>query len=209
MRNSKTIRVLIVEDHPVVRFGLVSLIDAQPDMEIVSECGSGDEALLAYNRTIPDIAIVDLRLPGMGGVELIRAICQSHSEARIVVLTTYEGDEDIHRAISAGARGYLIKAMSYEVLLAGIRRVHAGGRCIPEPIAKTLAKRTPMNDLTPREVEILQLMAQGLSNKEIAAHTSITEGTVKCHVNVILDKLGASHRTQAAVMAIQRGMVHL
>lgn len=204
-----TIRVLIVEDHPVVRFGLVALIDAQPDMSVVAQTGEGHEAILAFGRVQPNLSIIDLRLPDLPGVEVITQIVHSQPDARIVVLTTYEGDEDIHRALTAGARGYLIKAMPHDALLSAIRKVHAGERSIPSTIAKTLASRTPYSDLTSRETEILTLITRGMSNKEIAESSGITEGTVKSHVNVILSKLGATHRTQAALIAIRRGLVHL
>jgi DNA-binding NarL/FixJ family response regulator len=209
MNLPEPIRVLIVEDHPVVRFGLVSLIDAQPDMSVVAEMGEGCEAIHAFSRLQPNLAIIDLRLPDLTGVEVITRIVRSCPGARIVVLTTYEGDEDIHRALAAGARGYLIKAMPHAVLLSAIRKVHAGERSIPNTIAKTLAARTPHSDLTSREAEILTLITRGMSNKEIAESSGITEGTVKSHVNVILSKLGATHRTQAALIAIRRGLVHL
>jgi two-component system NarL family response regulator len=198
-----SIRVLIVEDHPIVRYGLVALIDSQQDMKVVGQSGDGEEAVSMY------VGIVDLRLPRMSGVEVIRAVRRFDRKARLVVLTTYDGDEDIHRAIASGAEGYLIKAMSHETLLGAIRKIHAGGQFIPEVIAKTLATRVSGDELTPREIEILCLIVQGKSNKDIAACSQITEGTVKCHVNVILDKLGASHRTQAAAIALQRGFVHL
>ena len=204
-----TIRVLVVEDHAVVRYGLVALIDSQPDMEVVGEAADGESAVSLCRDLHPDIAVVDLQLPRMSGVEVIRSVRRSNSELQVVVLTTYKGDEDIYRALAAGATAYLIKAMSHDVLLSAIRKIHAGGRFIPEAIAKSLAKRSPEDELTPREIEILSLIVRGMSNKEIAAETRITEGTVKCHVNVILGKLGASQRTQAAVIAIQRGIVHL
>jgi two-component system NarL family response regulator len=204
-----SIRVLIVEDHPIVRYGLVALIDSQQDMKVVGQSGDGEEAVSMYRQVRPDVGIVDLRLPRMSGVEVIRAVRRFDRKARLVVLTTYDGDEDIHRAIASGAEGYLIKAMSHETLLGAIRKIHAGGQFIPEVIAKTLATRVSGDELTPREIEILCLIVQGKSNKDIAACSQITEGTVKCHVNVILDKLGASHRTQAAAIALQRGFVHL
>jgi DNA-binding NarL/FixJ family response regulator len=204
-----SIRILLVEDHPVVRFGLVALIDAQLDMTVVAQTGEGQTAIREFDRVQPDLAIIDLRLPDLPGVDVISRIVGNHPEARIVVLTTYEGDEDIHSALVAGARGYLIKAMPHDVLLSTIRKVRAGGRSIPSVIAKTLASRTPHSDLTSREAEILTLITHGMSNKEIAEHSGITEGTVKSHVNVILSKLGATHRTQAALIAIRRGLVHL
>jgi two-component system NarL family response regulator len=206
---SSPITVLIVEDHPVVRFGLVALIDSQPDMKVVCETGEGREAVLLYDRMQPSLAVVDLRLPDISGVDVILSIKRKHPEARVVVLTTYEGDEDIHRALAAGARGYVIKAMPHEVLLSSLRTVHAGGRSIPAPVATALAGRMSFAELTARETQILELISRGMSNKEIATTTGITEGTVKSHINVILGKLGATHRTEAAAIAIRRGIVHL
>lgn len=209
MNPHEPIRVLIVEDHPVVRFGLVSLIEAQPDMSVVAQTGEGYEAIQMFSQMQPSLAIIDLKLPDLPGVEVITRIIRASPRARIVVLTTYEGDEDIHRALAAGADGYLIKAMPHEALLSAMRKVHAGERSIPNTIAKTLASRTPYSDLTSRETEILTLITRGMSNKEIAESSGITEGTVKSHINVILSKLGATHRTQAALIAIRRGLVHL
>jgi two-component system NarL family response regulator len=209
MTQDGPITVLVVEDHPVVRFGLVALIDSLPDMTVVAETGEGREAVLAYSHLMPNLAVVDLRLPDISGVDVIAGITREHPDARIVVLTTYDGDEDIHRALAAGARAYVIKAMPHDVLLSALRTVHAGGRSIPTPVATVLASRVPFTELTTRETQILELITRGMSNKEIAGHTGITEGTVKCHVNVILGKLGATHRTQAAAIAIRRGIVHI
>jgi two-component system, NarL family, response regulator len=209
MTQINPITVLIVEDHPVVRFGLVALIDSQPDMNVVAETGEGREAIQIYSRLLPSLAVVDLRLPDLSGVDVIAGITRAHPDARIVVLTTYEGDEDIHRALAAGARGYVIKAMPHDVLLTAMRTVHAGGHSIPKPVATALASRVPFAELTSRETQILELITRGMSNKEIADSTGITEGTVKGHVNVILGKLGATHRTQAEAIAIRRGIVHL
>jgi DNA-binding NarL/FixJ family response regulator len=209
MSKSGQIRVLVADDHPVVRFGLVAIIDAQPNMTVAAEAEDGHEAVKLYQRVKPDLALIDLQLPGMSGLNAIRAILQEHPAARVVVLTTYEGDEDIHRALEAGAQGYVIKAMSHQVLLEAINKVFSGKRFVPEPVIQRLAARTPNSDLTPREHQVLSLIVNGKSNREISNLLGITEGTVKCHVNVILARLDVSDRTQAAVAALQRGIVHL
>jgi len=206
---SESIRVLIVDDHPVVRFGLTAIIQSQSDMVVVAQAENGKKAVELYRREKPDVGLIDLRLPEMSGVDAIRAIVSEHDKARLIVLTTYEGDEDIYRALEAGAKGYLIKGMSHEILIEAIRRVHSGLRFVPESVAKHLKERLPLSDLSPRENDVLALIVKGNSNKEIAAELGITEGTVKCHVNAILARLGVSDRTQAAVAALQRGIVHL
>jgi DNA-binding NarL/FixJ family response regulator len=152
---------------------------------------------------------MDLRLPGMSGVDAIRTIRQRHPQACFVVLTTYDGDEDIFQALEAGARAYIIKGMPHEALVDALRRVHAGGRFLPSPVSRALASRTPDSDLSPREREVLRLLARGESNKMIATHLGISEATVKCHVSVILMRLQVEDRTQAVVVALQRGLVHL
>lgn len=209
MTKSESIRVLIVDDHPVVRFGLTAIIQSQSDMVVVAEAENGKKAVELYRREKPDVGLIDLRLPEMSGVDAIRAIVSEHDKARLIVLTTYEGDEDIYRALEAGAKGYLIKGMSHTILVEAIRRVHSGLRFVPESVAKHLKERLPLADLSPRENDVLTLIVKGNSNKEIAAELGITEGTVKCHVNAILARLGVSDRTQAAVAALQRGIVHL
>ena len=209
MRAEDTLRVLIIEDHPVVRYGLVSLIDSQDDMAVVADVGTGREGVEAYCRLLPTLTIADLRLPDIPGVEVITRIRNRDPLAHIVVLTTYDGDEDIHQALQAGASGYMVKAMPYEDLLAAVRKVAAGGMSIPAELRTKLTNRSPVCELTSRERDILQLITLGMSNKEIAEKTGITEGTVKCHVVVILGKLGVSHRTQAAAIALRRGLAHL
>jgi DNA-binding NarL/FixJ family response regulator len=201
--------VLIVDDHPTMRFGIAAIIAAQPDMEVCAQAASGEEAVRLFREFRPDITLMDLRLPGMSGLEAIRAIRAEDPAARCLVLTTYEGDEDIHQALTAGALGYVIKGMSNETLLQALRRVHDGSRFLPEPVARSLASRTPNSDLSPREREVLSHMAHGETNKQIATALGITEATVKCHVSVILERLGVSDRTQAVIMALQRGLEHL
>lgn len=203
------IRVLVVDDHPIMRFGIATIIDATPDMTAVAQAGSGEEAVELYEQHLPDITLMDLRLPGMSGVDAIRTIMARHHNAKFVVLTTYEGDEDIHQALEAGARSYLIKGMPHDALVSALRRVHAGGKFLPAPVSRALSSRTPNSDLSAREREVLKLIVKGRSNREIASDLGITESTVKCHVGVILLRLNVSDRTQAAVAALQRGLVHL
>jgi DNA-binding NarL/FixJ family response regulator len=201
--------ILVVDDHPTMRFGLAAIIGAQPDMEVCAEAGSGEEAIQLFLEFRPDITLMDLRLPGISGLEALRAIRAVDPRARCLVLTTYEGDEDIHQALTAGALGYIIKGMSNETLLQALRRVHDGTRFLPEPVARSLASRTPNSDLSRREHEVLSHMAHGKTNREIGAALGITEATVKCHVSVILERLGVSDRTQAVIMALHRGLEHL
>jgi two-component system NarL family response regulator len=206
---SEPIRILVVEDHHVVRQGLVALIRTIPDMTVVAEAADGLQAVDLFGQHRPDIAIMDLRLPLMSGVEAIAAIRRGYPNARIIVLTTFEGDEDIFRALQAGARGYLLKDMFGDELMEAIRAVHAGKTRIPAPVAQRLAERMGGPSLTGRELEVLRLIVDGMSNKEIGGRLFISEATVKTHINSILSKLGVSDRTQAATTALQRGIVHL
>lgn len=208
MSNDK-IKVLIVDDHPLMRVGVASIVNTRPDMSVVAQTGTGEEAVSLFAQHRPDITLMDLRLPKMSGVDAILAIRSKFPAARFVVLTTYEGDEDIHRALEAGAKGYIIKGMPYQTLIDALLRVHAGGRFLPPPVARALASRMPDSDLSSREQEVLRHLVEGLSNKEIAALLGITEATVKCHVSTILMRLNVSDRTQAVVTALQRGLVHI
>lgn len=201
--------VLVVDDHPIMRLGIAAIINAQTDMKVCGQAGSGEEAVRMFREHRPDVTLMDLRLPGMSGLEALRVIRREDPAAHCVVLTTYEGDEDIHQAMAAGAAGYLIKAMSNDTLVDALRRVHAGSRFLPAPVADSLAGRTPNSDLSPREREVLSLLVHGKSNKDIAASLRITEATVKCHVSVILERLGVTDRTQAVIAALQRGLEHL
>lgn len=203
------IRLMVVEDHHVVRHGLVALLNNVSGLKVVAEGSNGKEAVELYPKHQPDITLMDLRMPTMGGVEAITAIRKQFPTARIVVLTTYDGDEDIYRALQAGARGYLLKGMFTEELVDAIRAVHAGRTHIPKEVADRLADRMGGPNLTAREMSVLELIVKGLSNKEIADQLGIYESTVKTHVNNILSKLGVSDRTQAATTALQRGLVHL
>lgn len=206
---SSKMKVMIVDDHPLMLVGVASIVNARPDMTVVAQTGTGEEAVTLFQKHKPDVTLMDLRLPGISGVEAIRAIRATHPGARFVVLTTYEGDADIHRALEAGAQGYLIKGMPYQTLVEALQRVHKGGRFLPPPVARALASRMPDSDLSAREQEVLTLLASGKSNKDIAFHLGITEATVKSHVSAILVRLGVSDRTEAVVTALQRGLVHL
>ena len=209
MNSTSKTSVLIVDDHPIMRLGVAAIINAQNDMKVCAQVGTGEQAVESFKKLRPDITLMDLRLPGMSGLEALRTIRRIDPHARSIVLTTYEGDEDIHQAIAAGALGYLIKGMSHETLVDALRKVRAGLKFLPPPIVRSLADRTPNSDLSPREREVLSLMVQGRSNKEIASALGITEATVKCHVSVILLRLGVSDRTQAVVAALHRGLEHL
>jgi DNA-binding NarL/FixJ family response regulator len=203
------IRILIVDDHPVVRFGLAAMIQGQEGMTVAAQADDGERAVELFEQHQPDVTLMDLRLPGMSGVDAIRSILTRHPKANIIVLTTYAGDEDIHQAIQAGAKGYLLKGAPHSNVLEAIHRVQKGIKSIPPGVARTLATRAPKSDLTPREREILSLIVKGLSNKQIGQALGISEGTVKSHVNEILSRMGVEDRTQAAVAAIQRGIVHI
>jgi len=203
------IRVLVVDDHPIMRVGIAAIIDATPDMTVVAQAGTGEDAVQLFEKHLPDVTLMDLRLPGMSGVDVIRTVINRHPAAKVVVLTTYEGDEDIHQALEAGARSYIVKGMPHDALVNAVRRVNAGGRFLPPPVTRVLASRLPDSVLSAREREVLNLMVGGKTNREIAAELGITEATVKCHVSVILMRLNASDRTQAVVTALQRGLAHL
>ena len=209
MTDQALIRVLIVDDHPVVRLGLAAIIRLQPDMQMVGEAGSGEDACRMCAEEAPDVVLMDLRLPGLSGVQAIKTIRQTAPSVRFIVLTTYDGDEDIRRALDAGAQAYLLKAMSHVDVTAAIRKVHSGARFIPDTVSRTLAERPPGSHLSPREIEVLELIASGCSNKEIGRALGITEATVKWHVNLILNRLDVADRTAAIVAALQRGIIHL
>jgi len=203
------IGVLIADDHPVVRMGLEALVSDASSMCVVAEAASGEEAVELVLLHRPDVVLMDLRMPGIGGVEAIQQICSVWPDARIVVLTTYDGDEDIYRALRAGARAYLLKDAPRATLLETIEAVHHGQTSIPPEVAGKLAERLGGPELTERELEVLRRIVAGRSNKEIAADLSVSEGTVKFHVNNVLGKLGVAARTQAATEAIRRGIVTL
>ena len=204
-----SIRVLIADDHPVVREGIGALIDRRSDMEVVAEVANGRFACETYAREKPDVVLMDLRMPEMGGVAAIQAIIQADKQAKIIILTTYDGDEDIYRGFQAGAKAYLLKDTPREMLLDTIRAVNAGQRRVPPEVAVKLTDRMLGPELTGRELDVLRLIVAGQSNRQIGASLSITEGTVKTHVNNILGKLQVSDRTQAVTAALRRGIVHL
>ncbi len=205
---TEEISILVVDDHPVVRQGLVALLKTVPDMHVVAEAADGGEAVELYRQHKPAVTLMDLRLPTVGGVQAIQRIRAEFPAARVIVLTTYDGDEDIYRALQAGAKAYLLKGMSIDELISAIRAVHAGKSRIPAPIAEKLAERMGGAELTNRELGVLQLIVRGMSNKEIASELVISEATVKTHINSLLGKLGVTDRTQAATAALQRGIVH-
>ena len=204
-----SIRILVVEDHQIVRQGLVALLSVMDGVEVVGQAADGAEAVKQFDICHPDVTLIDLRLPKMSGVEVIQRVRAYHATARFIVLTTYDGDEDIYRALQAGARAYLLKGMTVEVLASTIRSVHAGKSIIPPSIAQKLAERIATEQLTQREQAVLEQIVKGKSNKEIGTALEISEATVKTHINNLLGKLGVEDRTQAATAAIQRGLVQL
>jgi two-component system NarL family response regulator len=209
MEPANKIRIIVIDDQAVVRQGFVSLINTVADMEVIAEGTNGQQAIELYRQHKPDVMLIDLRMPVLSGVEAISAIRRESPGARMIVLTTYDGDEDIYRSLQAGAQGYLLKDVFFEELEEAIRKVHAGSRRIPAAVAERLAERMSGSELTTRELEVLQQIVAGKSNKEIGTHLNISEATVKSHINNILSKLGVSDRTQAATTALQRGIVHL
>jgi DNA-binding NarL/FixJ family response regulator len=205
----EAIRVLVVEDHHVVRQGLIALLKTVPDIAVAGEASDGEQAIEMFEQLQPDVTVMDLRLPKKSGVEAITAIRAKHPQARVIVLTTFDGDEDIYRALQAGARGYLLKDMFGEELMDAIRTVHAGKQKIPPAVAQRLVERMGGPSLTARELDVLRCIVGGKSNRDIGNELSISEATVKTHINNILGKLGVTDRTQAATTALQRGIVHL
>jgi DNA-binding NarL/FixJ family response regulator len=209
MTKAQRIRILCVDDHPIVRDGLISIISMQPDMEIAGAAGSGAEGLSMFRDLNPDITLVDLRLRDTTGFDLIRNILAFAPTARAIVLTSFEGDVDIERALAAGARGYVVKGMVREELLHAIRAVHGGKQHVPSAVAAKLVDHLGSEKLTQRELDVLKEVARGRRNKEIGATLSIAEDTVKMHMKSILMKLGVSDRTEAVTIALRRGIIHL
>jgi two-component system NarL family response regulator len=204
---AEPIRLMLVEDHQVVRQGLVALLSATDGLEVVGAVGDGVAAQEMFRRLQPDVTLMDLQLPKLGGVEAIRRIRGEFPQARVIVLTTYDGDEDIYRALQAGARAYLLKGMPLEELVTTIHAVHKGRLHIPAAVAEKLAERVSGQELTARELSVLERIVAGRANKEISADLFISEATVKTHINSLLGKLGVADRTHAATVAIQRGLV--
>ncbi len=203
------IKVMIVDDHPTFRMGLAALIDSQPGMSVVAQYSSGEDALATYKPGRFSVILMDLRLPGIGGVETIMGLLARDQEARVIVLTTYDADEDVFRAMQTGARSYLLKDMSTEEITGTIRAVHQGRTEIPPRIAERLAMRAQRQSLSPREQEVLQALVRGRSNKEIGAQLFISEETVKSHLKTLFAKLKVRDRTDAAISAVRQGIVHL
>jgi two-component system, NarL family, response regulator len=206
---SNPIRILVAEDHLVARVGVTTIVNMQPDMTVVAEASNGQQAIELYRKHLPDVTLLDLRMPGMGGVEAAQKIRAEFPGAHMVALTTYGGDEDIRRALAAGVQAYLTKDVLHDELLKAIRAVNAGQTYLPSAVAASLAAQMPRPDLSAREVQVLGLIVGGMANKQIAYELSIAEHTVKNHVKSILSKLGVQDRTQAATAAIQRGIIHL
>jgi DNA-binding NarL/FixJ family response regulator len=205
----RRIRVLVADDHPVVRAGLAAVLVQQPDLELVTEAENGERAVALYREHRPDVCLMDLRMPVMDGVEAIGTITAEFPEARILALTTYEGDADIRRALEAGARGYLLKDMLLTDVIRAVRAVHRGERVIPDAVAVRLAEFPERSDLTERELEVLQLVAKGLSNKDVARVIGRTDETVKIHLKNVFGKLDVADRTEAVTVALTRGLIHL
>jgi len=209
MSPTKPVSVVIVDDHPVVRDGLCAMISAEADIEVAAEAGTGAEALAIIQKLRPAVVLMDLLLPDIGGSEVIKRVCSASSDTAFIVLTTVAGDEEIYRALEAGARGYLFKDMARKELIHAIRAVAKGQRYIPAQVGSRIAENLPRPGLTAREIDVLQSVATGLRNKEIAFELGISEATVNAHIKHILEKLGASDRTHAVTTALRRGIIRL
>jgi DNA-binding NarL/FixJ family response regulator len=209
MNGADAIRVLCVDDHPLVRKGIASILANEPDLVLIGEADNGRDAVRMFRELQPDVVLMDLRMPELNGIDTARTIRGEFPEARILALTSYDGDQDIYRALDAGMRGYLLKETAHAEVVHAIRTVHAGRRLMPPDVAERLSEYFPQVALTIRETEVLKLVSEGLGNKEIADRLGTASGTVKMHVQNILDKLGAVDRTHAVTMAIRRGILHL
>ncbi len=209
MSDAPKIKILIVDDHFVVRMGLSSTLNLEPDMQVIAEAKTGKEALTLYEQHLPDVVVMDYQLPELNGAEATAAIRAKHPEARIIMLSVYKGEEDIHRAVRAGAAGYLPKSSEPSELMDAIRQIFAGGRYFPGPIDAALAKRATRDELSEREKQVLEMLVKGRSNKEIAHQLGISENTVKVHTTRVFEKLSVADRLEAVTVAIRRGIVHL
>lgn len=207
MNQSDIIQVLIADDHPIVRQGLVALLEQEPDIRVVAQAGNGEEAIALFHLHQPDVTLMDLRMPQIDGVTAITQICGDCPDARIIVLTTYDGDEDIYRGLQAGAKGYLLKDTEPDELITAMRRVAIGNKYIPFNVGVKLSDRLDSSQLSDRELDVIRLIIAGETNQQISQKLKITESTVKYHINNILGKLGARDRTQAAIVAVKRGIV--
>lgn len=203
------IRILVADDHFIVRMGLVALVNTEPDMEVVAEAADGEQAVELFGHHRPDLVLMDLRMPIKDGIQATAEIRNRYPDARVLMLTTFDGDEHIHQALRAGSQGYILKDSTGDKLIPALRAVAAGQRWVPKDVASRLAARNLFEELTPREVQVLQYLARGLANKEIAEVLSISEHTAKDHTKSILGKLRVADRTEAVTAAIQRGIIHL
>ena len=209
MKDQNKIRILVADDHALIRMGLVSLMNTEPDITVVAEAADGQQAVELFAKHHPDLVLMDLRMPVKNGIDATVEIRKKSPAARVLMLTTFDGDEDIHQALQAGAQGYVLKGSTGENLIPALRALAAGQRWIPPEVAKRLAARRTFEELTPREVEVLQQLAKGLANKEIADILNISENTTKGHLKNIIGKLRVADRTEAVTAAIQRGIIHL
>lgn len=203
------IRILLADDHPSLRAGLAGILDSQPDFQVVAEAGSGRETLEKTALHPPDLVILDLRMPDGDGIQTLRVLAKSHPEVKVLVLTTYDHEEDIFAALEAGARGYLLKDTTREEIIAAVRRIHEGHRFLPQAIASRLADRMVRPGLTPRELDVLRLVSRGRANKEIAAAMFVSEETVKTHMKSLFQKLGVHDRAEAVAVSLQRGLLRM
>jgi DNA-binding NarL/FixJ family response regulator len=206
---TEVLGILCVDDHPLVRKGIAAILANEKDMKLIAEAGSGAEAVEAFRQFHPDVTLMDLRMPGMDGIETTKEIRKIDPEAKIIALTSYDGDQEIYRALEAGVRGYILKESVHTEIVRAIRVVHSGKRLMPPEVAERLSEHFPQVALTPREIEVLQHVAKGLGNKEIGVRLGTAAGTVKMHLQNILSKLGASDRTHAVTLAIRRGIIHI
>jgi DNA-binding NarL/FixJ family response regulator len=206
---AEVLGILCVDDHPLVRKGIAAILANEKDMKLIAEAGSGAEAVEAFKKFHPDVTLMDLRMAGMDGIEATREIRKIDPEAKIIALTSYDGDQEIYRALEAGVRGYILKESVHTEIVRAIRVVQSGKRLMPPEVAERLSEHFPQVALTPREIEVLQHVAKGLGNKEIGVRLGTAAGTVKMHLQNILSKLGASDRTHAVTLAIRRGIIHI
>ncbi len=206
---TEVLGILCVDDHPLVRKGIAAILANEKDMKLIAEAGSGAESVEAFRQFHPDVTLMDLRMPGMDGIEATKEIRKIDPEAKIIALTSYDGDQEIYRALEAGVRGYILKESVHTEIVRAIRVVHSGKRLMPPEVAERLSEHFPQVALTPREIEVLQHVAKGLGNKEIGVRLGTAAGTVKMHLQNILSKLGASDRTHAVTLAIRRGIIHI